>query len=75
MFIQNIMLLAREQGLETCAQEAWAVWHREVAEFFAVDPKFMLFCGLALGFGDHAAPINRLRTDRTAVEEFATFHE
>ncbi|HET9444873.1 MAG TPA: nitroreductase [Steroidobacteraceae bacterium] len=27
MFMQNIMLLARQHGLHTCAQEAWAVWH------------------------------------------------
>jgi nitroreductase len=75
MFIQNIMLLAREQGLETCAQEAWAVWHREVAEFLGVGAEYMLFCGMALGYGDDSAPINRLRTERRTVEEFTTFHE
>jgi nitroreductase len=75
MFIQNIMLLAREQGLATCAQESWAIWHREVAEFLSVDSTLMLFCGLALGYGDPAAPINRLRTDRAAVAEFAVFHD
>ena len=35
----------------------------------------MLFCGLALGFGDYAAPINRLRTDRAASQEFVVFHD
>ena len=75
MFMQNIMLLARERGLETCAQEAWAVWHREVAEFLGVSPDLMLFCGMSLGYGDYSAPINRLRTERTLLEEFATFHE
>jgi nitroreductase len=75
MFIQNIMLLARERGLETCAQEAWAVWHGEVAEFLGVRTELMLFCGMALGYGDYSAPINRLRTERTSVQEFTTFHE
>lgn len=75
MLIQNIMLLAREQGLETCAQESWAIWHKEVGEFLGVDPALMLFCGLALGYGDHAAPINHLRTDRAAFGEFAIFHD
>jgi nitroreductase len=75
MFIQNIMLLARERGLETCAQEAWAVWHEEVAEFLGVRPELMLFCGLALGHGDYSAPINRLRTERVPVEGFTTFHD
>jgi nitroreductase len=75
MFIQSIMLLARERGLETCAQESWAIWHKEVTEFFSVAPSWMLFCGMAIGFGDYAAPINRLRTERAAVDEFAVFHD
>jgi nitroreductase len=75
MFIQTLMLLAREQGLETCPQEAWAAWHKEVTEFLDVSPEFMLFCGLALGYGDYAAPINRLRSERMALGEFAHFHE
>ena len=75
MLIQNIMLLAREQGLESCPQESWAIWHKEVVEFLGVDPSLMLFCGLALGYGDTAAPINRLRTDRAACDEFAVFHD
>jgi nitroreductase len=74
MFMQSIMLLAREHGLHTCAQEAWATWHRTVAEFIGLPPELMLFCGMAVGFRDEAAPINRLRTDRAALEEFVTFH-
>jgi nitroreductase len=75
MLIQNIMLLAREQGLESCPQESWAIWHKEVTEFLRVDASLMLFCGLALGYGDTAAPINRLRTDRAACDEFVVFHD
>jgi nitroreductase len=74
MFIQTLMLLAREQGLDTCAQEAWAAWHQDVTEFLGVNPELMLFCGLALGHADHSAPINRLRADRAALDEFARFH-
>ena len=74
MLIQTLMLLAREQGLETCAQESWAIWHREVGEFLSVPPTMMLFCGLALGYGDYSAPINRLRTERAALDDFVTFH-
>ena len=75
MFIQSIMLLARERGLETCAQESWAIWHKEVTEFFGIESALMLFCGMAIGFGDYAAPINRVRTERAAVDEFAVFHD
>ena len=31
MFMQSIMLLAREHGLHTCPREAWSGWYQEVA--------------------------------------------
>lgn len=75
MFMQTLMLLAREQGLATCPQEAWSAWHREVCEFVDAGPELMLFCGLALGYADESAPINRLRADRAPVGEIARFHD
>ena len=75
MFIQSLMLLAREHGLDTCPQEAWSAWHKEVMEFLGAGPELMLFCGLALGYGDYSAPINRLRSDRVTLEEFVQFHD
>jgi nitroreductase len=73
MFMQSVMLLAREHGLHTCAQEAWAVWHESVHEFLPLGPELMLFCAMAVGYRAESAPINRLRTDRAPVDEFATF--
>jgi nitroreductase len=73
MFMQSIMLLAREQGLHTCPQESWSGWYREVAEAVALPANRMLFSGIAVGYRDEAAPINRLRTTRVTLEEFATF--
>lgn len=72
MFMQNIMLLAREHGLHTCPQEAWATWHRTLAELLPIPADHMLFCGMALGYRDESAPINTLRTDRAPLSEFAT---
>jgi len=74
MYMQGVMLLAREQGLHTCPQEAWAVWHEAIAEFLALPATLMLFSGMALGYRDETAPINTLRTDRAPVEEVATLH-
>ena len=71
MFMQNLMLLARERGLHTCPQEAWAVWYKTLGEFLPIPSEHMLFCGMALGHRDEAAPINTLRTDRAPLEEFA----
>ena len=72
MYMQSVMLLAREHGLDTCAQEAWSVWYRTVGEFLQVPSQLMLFSGMALGYRDESAPINTLRTDRAPLEEFAT---
>jgi nitroreductase len=72
MFMQNIMLLARERGLHTCAQEAWATWHHTVGELIGIPREHMLFCGMALGHRDEDAPINRLRAERATLDDFAT---
>jgi nitroreductase len=72
MYMQSVMLLAREHGLHTCAQEAWSVWHGTVREFLGTPSELMLFSGMALGWRDESAPINTLRTDRAPLEDFAT---
>ncbi|MBS0612111.1 MAG: nitroreductase [Proteobacteria bacterium] len=73
MLIHSIMLLARERGLHTCAQESWSVWYRSVGEFLGFPPELMLFCGMALGIRDEAAPINTLRTERATLDDIASF--
>lgn len=74
MYMQTVMLLAREHGLDTCAQEAWSAWYRTVGEHLQVPPELMLFSGMALGYRDPEAPINRFRTERAPLEEFAVLH-
>lgn len=73
MFIQSIMLLAREHGLHTAPQEAWAIWHKTVGAFLSIPPELMLFCGMGIGYIDPAAPINGLRSERAPLAEFASF--
>ncbi|MBV1915276.1 MAG: nitroreductase [Pseudomonadales bacterium] len=73
MFLQSIMLVAREYDLHTCAQEAWAIWHKSITEFVDIPDEQMLFCGMALGYMDTSAPINNLVTDRADLDEIVTF--
>lgn len=73
MFLQSLMLAAREEGLHTAAQEAWAVWKDAVTAATGAPDDLMLFCGVGLGWMDDSAPINTLRTERADVAEFATF--
>ncbi|MDR3497729.1 MAG: nitroreductase [Parvibaculum sp.] len=73
MFVQSVMLMAREHGLHTAAQEAWAIWPKTIAQFTGMPDELMLFCGMGLGYMDETAPINKLRTDRAPLEEWVTF--
>ena len=75
MYILAVMLLARERGLHSCAQEAWAAWHGAVAAHIQLPASQMLFCGMAIGHGDESAPANAFRTERAPLDEFAVFHD
>jgi len=68
MFLQTFMLLAREAGLDTCAQEAWAMRPESVQKFTGADADLMLFCGMAIGYRDPAAPVNTLVSDREPLD-------
>jgi nitroreductase len=71
MYMQTVMLLAVERGLDTCAQEFWARLPKTVGSFLGMPDDHMLFSGMALGYRDEAHAINTLRTERDAVEDFA----
>jgi nitroreductase len=73
MFLQTFMLLAQEAGLDTCAQEAWSMKQESVSDFFKVDNETMVFCGMAIGHKDPEATINKLRSERRPIDEWATF--
>jgi nitroreductase len=72
MFMQSIMLLAREHDLHTAPQEAWAIWHKTIGEFVGIPSDLMLFCGMGIGHMDRSHPINSLRTDRAPLGEFVS---
>ena len=73
MFIQNVMLSARGQGLHTCSQAAWPPFHKAVRRHLKVGDDKVLLCGMAIGHEDPDAPINRLRTEREDVASFTSF--
>ena len=72
-YIHALMYLARGYGLDTCAQESWGRMYRIVGEFVNMSPQAMLFCALAIGYGDHAHPANSFRAPRAEPAEFCRF--
>ena len=73
MFLQTFMLLAKEAGLDTCAQEAWSMKHDSVSEFVQADAEDLLFCGMCVGYRDDQEPINTLQSERRPLEDWAKF--
>jgi nitroreductase len=73
MFLQTVMLLLREAGLDSCAQECWSHYHRSVREFVNAPGDLMLFCGMSIGYKDPDAVVNRMEADRVPLEEFCRF--
>ncbi len=70
MYMQTVMLLARDHGLHTCAQEIWSRVSVTVQKRLDAPANLMLFSGMALGYANPSHPINALRTERAAIEEF-----
>ena len=73
MFLQTFMLLAKEAGLDTCAQEAWSMKHDSVSEFVKAEDSDILFCGMAIGYRDDSAVVNSLKSERRPLKEWAKF--
>lgn len=73
MLMQTIALVAEARGLGTCMQESWMTRHSLVRRFFGIPDDWQFYCGMAVGYADEAAPVNRWRTDRAEVDEFASF--
>jgi len=69
MWLQTIMLLLREEGLDSCAQEIWAMYGTYMRELLNIDDEHILFCGMAIGYRDEADPINNFERPRWPVEQ------
>ena len=75
MFMQNIMVAARGHGLSTCPQAAWNGFAKIILPHIGAGPDEMLVCGMALGYADKTAPVNRFHTPRVPVQDFTTWLE
>lgn len=69
MWLQTIMLLLREEGLDSCPQEFLALHARLIKEFLGVsDESHIFFCGLAIGYRNAANPVNDFPREREPLE-------
>lgn len=73
MFLQNIMLLARAHGLDTCPQAAWVDYAQVVKPLIGANSDEMLLCGMALGYRDQSALVNTFKAGRIPVQDFVSW--
>ena len=73
MYLQSLMLLLREEGLDSCPQECWAIYPETIRAFLGTPETQMLFTGMAIGYKDENDPANAARADRAPLADFATF--
>ena len=73
MFMQNLMLLAREQGLHTCPQAAWADYHTAIRTVLPISDDEIVVSGMALGYANPDVIENTLVTERVSSENNVVF--
>ena len=74
MFLQSVMLMLREEGLDSCPQECWSRYPETIGRFVGIPPERMLFAGMAIGYRNPEHPVNSLVTSRAPLDEFVRFH-
>ena len=73
IFLDQLMLLAREKGLHTCPQAAFSRYQHVVRRELNIPEDQTVICGLALGYADPDVVPNSLITDRAPIQDFTTW--
>ncbi|MGC1469383.1 MAG: nitroreductase [Sphingorhabdus sp.] len=73
MWLQTVMLLLREEGLDSCAQEAWAIYTAQIRQCFPIPEDHIFFCGMAIGYRDPDAAVNNFPVARALLGEVVSW--
>lgn len=73
MYLQNVMLAAKECGLDTCPQAAWNEYEKIIIPIIGSGPNELLVCGMALGYIDQSAKVNEYSAPREDASQFITW--
>lgn len=75
LFAQTLMLAAQAKGVSTVPQAFATDYAPQIKEYLGIPVDKRLVLGLSVGYPDMAVPVNGYRTERSPVEEIATFVE
>ncbi|PVZ72303.1 nitroreductase [Pelagibaculum spongiae] len=74
LFMQSLMLAATAAGLATCPQASIADYPQIIRDQLDLDQQQKIICGLAIGWPNKDAIVNRFRTTRVATDQFVRWH-
>ena len=74
MWLQTVALLLREEGLDSCFQEYMALYANVIRDHLGLDhERYMLFCGMAIGYREPDAALNTYDRERVALDDQVAF--
>jgi nitrobenzene nitroreductase len=72
-FLQNIMLAARAEGLDTCPQQIWSLQSAVLRAGLGIPDGEMVVAGMSLGYADNSVPENNMALHKLELDEFVSF--
>lgn len=73
IYLQSIMLLAKERGLDTCPQVAWTVFPQPVREALDLGDDMKVMVGIALGYKADDEAVNEINQPRATLTDYVNF--
>ncbi|MEE9272925.1 MAG: nitroreductase [Robiginitomaculum sp.] len=74
IYLQTLMLLAREAGLHTAPQGAWRRFQHTVKKHTNHPDKQHIIVGMAMGYANPDARVNDLRVNRANLDQLVKFY-
>lgn len=73
IYAQTLALLMAERGIACCMQGALGMFPDPARKMFALPDDVGILFGMSFGYADEAAPANKARTDRVALDAAVRF--
>lgn len=73
MWLQTVMLLLREAGLDSCPQEIWAMYGSYMRELLGISDNYIFFTGMAVGYRNPEAAVNNFAVPRVDIDAAIQF--
>ncbi len=75
LYMQSVMLMAHAAGLATCPQQAFSSYYKIIKQALGIPDSQILVTGMAMGYEDKDAHVNKFRPERDEVSDFLTVVE